>query len=153
MTYAVIADVQGVIPKWILDGSSTPSNAQATAIIDAVSEEIDTVIAARGITVPVAAPAHFLAGLVMLNVYGGAARVLRAMFPDATGPGETPAYAYWEKQYDEGIAGLKNGSAIPASVEAAGVYVDPSTYFTRNPDTEEDLGEIAEPTFRRGMTF
>ena len=153
MSYAVIADVQGVIPKWTFSGTTKPSTTQATAIIDAVSEEIDSILAARGIAVPVTAPAHFLAALVMLNVYGGAARILRAAFPDATGPGETPAYAYWEKQYDEGIAGLRNGTAIPRSVSASDLYVDPSTYFTRNPDEEEDLGDIAEPTFKRRMTF
>jgi hypothetical protein len=94
--------------------------------------------------------------LQYIGVAGVAARALRTMFPDATGAGETPAHADYQKIFDDGLAGLKDGTLIPddpAVVGSTSGYVAPSTYFTRNPDAEEELGEIAEPFFSRGKVF
>ena len=48
----------------------------------------------------------------------------------------------------------KDGSLIPDGVAGSTAgYVAPSTYFTNNPDTEVDLGTIAEPMFKIGKVF
>ena len=50
-------------------------------------------------------------------------------------------------------AARRAGQDIPAGVGTTGAGAEPASYYTRNPDTEETLGDIAEPTFKRGMTF
>lgn len=156
MAYAVIADVQGLMAQHTLTATSKPTLTQATAITNDTSDEIDARLAAVGVVTPVTTPASFLRALALLNAYGAAAAILKSMFPDAVGPGDTPAYAFWEKRYQDGLDAISAGAdggvippAVPDSLEA----VRPSTYFTRNPDEEEFLGDIAEPMFKKGDEF
>jgi hypothetical protein len=153
MTYGVICDVEGLMAQFTISGTTKPDDTKAGVILDDVSDEIDVVLAAYGLTVPVTAPAYFLAWLGLLNAYGATAAILKSMFPGSTGPGENPAWAFWEKRYREGLAGLKDGSLIPGEAVPAAAFPDPSTYLTRNPDQDEDLGDIAEPRFKRSMTW
>ena len=153
MAYSDVNAVRDLLGKFTLSGSTKPTEQQATALLDQVSAEIDTTIAGAGYTVPVTAPAYFLTRLSLLNSVGAAAAILRAMFPDATGAGETPAYAFWWNWYQTGLKSLANGSAIPPDVITNAAYVAPSTYFTNNPDVEVDLGDIAEPRFKMGTVF
>ncbi|KKL13739.1 hypothetical protein LCGC14_2522730, partial [marine sediment metagenome] len=143
MAYADLDDVQGLIAKWPIGTTTTPTMTQATAIINDVSFEIDAALSANGIAVPVTTPAWFVSWLSLANQYGAAAAILKSMFPGATGPDETPAYAFWESRYQKALKGIKDGSLIPPG-QANEATVAPSTYLTRNPDTEEDLGDIAE---------
>ena len=153
MAYAVLADIQALIAKFTVGTATTPTTTQAGAIISDVQDEIDTMLAANGVAVPVTAPAHFVSALGLVNQYGAAAAILKSMFLDAVGAGETPAYAFWEERYRRGLASIKDGSMIPPDVLFNEASVAPSTYFTRNPDTEEDLGTIAEPFFKRSTVF
>jgi hypothetical protein len=148
MAYAAIADVQRLIAQWPLSNTSTPTTAQATAITDDTAAEIDARLASVGVTVPVTAPASFLRALALLNGYGAAAAILKSMLPGATGPDETPAYAFWEKRYQDGLAALISGDGtIPPDVIGSSSSVLPSTYLTENPDTELRIGRNAEPMF------
>lgn len=153
MAYAVQADVEGLIAQWTLSATSKPTSTQVGVIITDVSNEIDSLLAGLGYTVPVTAPSYFLDWLGILNAYGAAAAVLKSMFPDAAGPGETPAYAFWESRYKAGLGRLKDGSAIPAGLARSSKSLVPSTYFTRNPDEDEDLGDIAEPRIKMDKVF
>lgn len=155
MAYAVIADVQDLIAQFPLSTTSTPTTAQATTIMNDTANEIDMRLSRAGVTTPVTTPAAFLRALALLNAYGTAAAVLKSMFPAATGPGETPAYAFWEKRYQDGLAAISDGSFLPDDVVVVGSsgLVEPSTYLTRNPDSEEDTGVIAEPMFKIGKVF
>ena len=153
MAYAVRTDVEGLIAQFTLDANSKPTQTQADTLIDDTGDEIDVVLSSAGVAVPVTTPTYFKEALKFLNAYGAAAAILRAMFPDATGSGETPAYAFWEARYKAGLKGLKDGSHIPPGVTRSAGYVPPSTYLTRNPDEEEDLGDIAEPQFKVGQVF
>lgn len=153
MAYAVIADVQDLVAQFTIDANSKPSVSQATTILNDTSDEINARLAARGLTTPVTSPASFLRALALLNAYGAAAAVLKSMFPAAVGPNETPAYAFWEKRYQDGLAAIGDGSMIPPDAASNANVIDPSTYFTRNPDTEEPIGAIAEPMFKMGKTF
>ena len=155
MAYAVIADVQALFPKFTLGAATKPTTTQATAIINDVSVEIDAALAGAGYAVPVTAPSWFGDYLGLVNQYGAAAAILKAMFPEAAGSADTtPAiYQFWESRYQRALKALRDGSAIPAGLAASSAQVMPSTYFTRNPDEEEDLGDIAEPFFKRSTVF
>jgi len=155
MAYAVIADVQALLPKFTLGAATKPTSTQATAIINDVSVEIDAALAGAGYAVPVTAPSWFVDYLGLVNQYGAAAAILKAMFPEAAGSADTvPAiYQFWESRYQRALKALRDGSAIPAGLAASSAQVTPSTYFTRNPDEEEDLGDIAEPFFKRSTVF
>jgi len=151
--YAVIADLQDLIAQFPISATSAPTTTQATTIINDTADEINARLSAAGLTTPVTTPASFLRALALLNAYGAAAAVLKSMFPDAVGPGDTPAYAFWEERYKAGLAAIANGSMSPAdSVSNAGSIL-PSTYLTRNPDSEEALGDIAEPLFPVGKVY
>ena len=150
MAYTTLTNVKGLMAKFSVGVSTTPTEAQATTIIDAIAWEIDAALVGVGYTLPCEGPAWFVSWLGMLTAYGAAAAILKSMFPDATGPGESPAYAFWESRYQEGLKGIRDGTiVIPDAVRG----LSPSTYFTRNPDAEEDLGIIAEPFFKRGKVF
>ena len=155
MAYAALSDVQGLLAKFTIGASSKPTDTQAGVIITDVSAEIDSVIAGRGYAVPVAAPAWFLNALKLLNAYGAAAAVLRSMFPDRTGgeDGSSALESFYAAQYNRGLRRLATGESIPPGLAAGSAQVTPSTYFTRNPDEEEDLGAIAEPFFKRSTVF
>lgn len=151
MSYAVIADLQDLIAQFPISVSSTPTTPQATTILTDISNEIDTRLSGRGILVPVTTPTSFVRALALLNAYGSAAAVLKSMFPGAVGPGETPAYAFWEKRYQDGLANIVELIPVDAVVNAA--WIEPSTYLTRNPNVEESLGDIAEPLFSMAKVF
>lgn len=137
--YTTLAKVQGMLPAFTLDGTSVPTSTQAQVLIDEVAAEIETVLAGAGVTVPVTTPDYFVTRLSILNAYGATAAILKAAYPEATGPGENPAYAFWESRYKMGLAALRKGEDVPLDQVQAG----PSTYFTRNPDEEEILGDLA----------
>ena len=155
MSYADRADIQGMMAKFKLSASTTPTIAQADDIIDDISAEIDSVIAGAGYAVPVTSPVWFLRALRMLNRYGATSAVLRSMFPQKSGAGEAAVAieSYYATQYQRGLKRLATGEAIPPELATGTAQVKPSTYFTRNPNAEEDLGEIAEPFFKRDTVF
>lgn len=147
-----MADVQGLMGKFTISAGSIPTTTQAQRIIDEVSAEVDAHLLGIGVTVPVTAPAQFLGWLGLVNAYGATAAVLKSMFPAATGPAETPAYAFWEARYKAALKSIDDLSIIPGDVVATH-RIAPSTYLTRNPSIEENLGDIAEPFFKRGKSF
>ncbi len=153
MAYATLDEVRALMAQFTIGATSTPSVTQAQAIVDETSDEIDMRLSAAGVAIPATAPAGFLSFLGRLNAYGATAAILKSMFPGATGAAETPAYAFWEKRYLAGIKAIVDGTAIPPDAPTGSGTVNPSTYFTRNPDAEEDLGDIAEPRFKVSKVF
>ena len=140
--------------KFAITSTSKPSSAQLSTINTQMSNEIDVALSASGVAVPVTSPAAFLGWLVLLNAYGAAAAVLQSMFPDGSGPANArESVAFWEKRYQTGLAGIKDGSLIPPDALTNAGALAPSTYFTRNPDDEEDIGALADPFFRRDKVF
>ena len=156
MSYALLARVQGMIATITIDASSVPTSTQATQMIDDVSDEIDAVLGGVGVSVPVTAPSWFLNRLALLNSYGAAAMILKSAYPEASGPGENPAYAFWESRYKEGLKAIRSGQDVPASLITSGENqgMQPSSYFTRNPDEEEELGDLEGASlFKIGQVF
>jgi hypothetical protein len=159
MVYATIAEVRGLLARAVETndfGSNNPmTEAEATAIISDVGDEIDTCLSAQGLTVPVSSPTHFVNALGLLNAYGACARILKSILPDVTGPGETPAYAYWESLYTKGKKAIEDGSGIPAGAVTPGGSVAgaAASHLTDHPDENPDLGANANPEITRGKVF
>lgn len=146
MAYAALVDVIGLFPHFADLGADTkPSRKAAADMVTHIDNEVNVALAGANYTTPVTAPQFFVDWLKVVVAYGAGAAILKEMFPAATGPGENPAFAFWEGRYKTSIKGIMNGSLVPPTVAATGAFTAPSTYFTRNPDAEEDLGDIANP--------
>ena len=145
--YTDATKVAGLISQFAIDGSSSPTTTELDAIMEDVAGELNTCMAAQGLAVPVTTPDYFLDWLEGLASAGAAARALKSMFPGATGPAETPAYSFWHRIYDNGLKMIKSGDAIPPDAVSTGV-IAPSTYGTKHPVTNADVGENAEPMFK-----
>lgn len=144
MPYATLELVQSLIAVYKIGSQSSVTVNQATHMVNAVSSEIDGVLSGAGLSTPVTTPAGFIAHLSLLNAYGTAAMILKSAFPEAAMAGSAPAYAFWEERYQSGLKALRAGKDIPTGVDSGIIENDilPSSYFTRNPDTEEELGDI-----------
>lgn len=152
-TYVEVSDVKAIIAAFDVGRETNPDRLEADTIVIDTDAEINSVLDAAGLSVPVTTPSHFVDWLKALNKYGAAAAILKSMFPDAAGPGETPAYAFWEARYRNALKMFAKGQGIPDSATKGGGDLNPSTYLTRNPDVEEDLGDIAEPRAKMGRVF
>jgi len=139
--------------QFSIGASTKPTTTQATSFVDEIDAEINVLLEKHSVTTPVTSPAAFLTWLGNVSANGATATVLKSMFPDATGPGETPAYSFFEKRYQDALKELRAGDVIPASLLESEDDAGPSTYFTRNPVDEEDLGGISEPYFKSGHSF
>jgi len=151
MAYATRSDVEGLIAQFNVNASTKPNAIQIDTIIAGVSNEIDVYLGPY-VTVPVTTPDYFYGWLKQLNAYGAAAQVLKSMFPATVGAGEIPAWGFWKSLYDAGIKSIKDGDILPSEIQTGSARIRPSTYFTRNPTEEEDLG-FAEPFFKSGKIF
>lgn len=155
MAYATIDEVERLMAQFSLSGSSKPDITEAEAMLAAIDAEVDVALASAGVAVPVTMPAYFVTWLSEVTAWGAAAGILKSMFPRATGEGEASqsVHAFWEKRYQNAIASIRSREAIPPDVPTNAANVAPSTYLTRNPDSEEDLGVIAEPRFTMSKVF
>lgn len=146
MAYADTEQVNGSLGPHPATAGTAPTLTDLEGIIDGIAAQIDTVLQSAGVaTVPVTSAVNsaFHAYLVQVNVWGAAAEHLQAAFPEATGPGENPAYAFFERRYREALAAFRKGQDIPAALLGGSNDPAPSSYFTRNPEEEEKLGDLA----------
>ena len=135
--YSTTPDIVSRVP-FTLDDKSTPTIAQALSYQAEVNGEIDSVLASQGFTVPVTGPSYFLSALAKVEADGTAARVLRTMFPDSRGPGETTAWGFYEVAYRDAIKRWERGLGYPKGADVD--VLTPSSYFTAN--ASEDQGPI-----------
>jgi len=152
MAYAALSDIQAVNPKRTYSATSTPTSTQVTAFLTDIAAEIDVVLASRGLTVPVTAPAEFLAHLTHVNAVGAAARAEFAMFPEASeSPAGSPQGDRLWSQYQEYLRALRK-DALPVTQIADTV---PASFFTENAGSTEPYESSAwrEPRVRRSMEF
>jgi len=153
MTYATTAEVQGKFPKFPLSSGTTPTQTQADTMQAEVYAELNVVLAAQGITIPYATDATavgdaFADWLQGVEAHGSAARILKAMFPGATGPDEEAAWSFHQSIYDKALKGLKDGSLVPPGIGASGSKAEPVSYPMRHPETEPSDGTIGTARFR-----
>ena len=158
MAYTTLDDVRALISKHtqttdIGDANSAMSEVEADSIVANVQDEIDTLLSSQGVVVSVAAPTHFLGKLKLLNGYGAAARILKSILPDVVGPGETPAYMYWEGLYREGKKSIQDGTGIPGDAVMVGGNANAAgstaTHLTDFPDENPEQGVNARPRFEK----
>lgn len=142
MAYALIADVQGLNSKRTdYSITTSPTSTEVTGFIDDISSEIDSHLAAQGITTPVTTPASFVNWLSRLNALGAAAQAEMTSFPESDGgQGYTPQGDRYWAMYQQGLKAIDNGTAIPVgSSSTGGAALTARTYGTDNPD--ESTGE------------
>ena len=115
-------------------------------IIDDIAGEIDFLLDSLGATVPITTPTFFFNFLRGLNADGATATALKAVFPEATTLGrlqttfaESPAYVYYWKRYTDGLKLLQE-RGLPTALSTRREF---ATYFTRHPEEEAILGELA----------
>lgn len=138
MVYATFEQVSSRIARLDLDDLTPVTQNNVELFADDVSAEIDSALVALGYGVPVTEPTWFMNRLRSLCSDGAAAITLKASFPDAKGPGEQPAYAYYEKRYQNGLKQL-NAGAHPKKAELGTA----DTYLTQNPDLDVPLNTSA----------
>lgn len=157
MSYAGPDDLNrhlGIYNK-MLTATSTPSLADRQTFLDDIAGEIDAALSSRGIGTPVtiaSAPQSFLDFLKVTNAIGAAAQIVAALLPNQEGYGSSTYDQWLDKQYEERLKGLRDGSAIPDVVVPGGTGASlPRSYWTTNP--YDDDGNEHEPVFTRDMTW
>jgi hypothetical protein len=120
VSYCGLSEVEGLIPAVTLAATgTTPTTAQAEAIITAISAEIDMRLRAKGYAVPVTDP-QALEMLQTVCMYGAAAGILRAAFPSGDGiAGDGGAAAFWEGKYQAALVQVDDG-ALDQDADTAG---------------------------------
>lgn len=162
MGYATVDMVTGEMAKFAIGVSSQPNPAQVQSMVDGIAAEINVHLASSGYTVPVTTPDYFLAFLGELNAWGAVASTLKSMFPAATGPAETPAYAFWEKRYQSGLSDIDN-RVIVSPTSPMGNDSLARSYLTDNPTNcgtdgsdgfaGDGWGVGSQPTFSMQQVF
>lgn len=145
MAYCVIGDVNARIARvGALSATTALTETQGEDIVDGVAADIDGRLAVLGISGPVTTPAAAVAYLKNLNVWGAASEILKARLPSSQGPaGDRGAWTFWEKRYQDGLASLE---AVMGGLVGQGASAGhTSSYTTRNPTKDEDLGANANP--------
>lgn len=139
MAYTNVDIVQTRIARFIVGSGRTVTPEQLDQIIDDVDAEVNHIVDTLGGTVPVTTPAWFVIRLRSLASDGSAAVVLKSLFPEAQGPGTSPAYAFYEDRYRAGIR-LLLVRGLPVALVTR---IQAQTYFTRHPEEEAELGTLA----------
>ena len=105
------------------------------------SAMVDAILASRGFVVPATAPARFVAYLRAVEVAGATAGVLRARFPQASGPAaDGAAWRFYEDRFNAGIEFLRTASVAEIADGAGSDAGLPSAYHTAG-TARPDLGE------------
>ena len=119
------------------------TDGQMDSFRDETSAQINVVLESVGVAVvPVTDHAAFQTYLGAVEAWGTAAQVLKAMFPEAMGPGEQPAYAFWDRKYRDALVSLSRSQHIPPNLFGEDRPV-PSSYFTKHPEDEAQMGALA----------
>lgn len=113
-------------------------------IVDNINAEVNLRAGAAGFSTDESDSTNIGKYLKSVVQWGAAASALKGLFPEATGPGTNPAFAFWEDRYQKALAYFDK----LAFEEDVAVSTDdpplPSTYFTRNRNQDEELGDLVE---------
>lgn len=139
MAYAAFANVQNRIARHVLTTSTPVKIVTVEEFIDDVDAEINSLLFKLRYSIPVTEPEWFVTRLRSLSADGAAAITLKSLFPEATGPGGSPAYAFYEERYRDGLKAIEGGAHPRSSnVETA------ATWFTEHPDLDTTLFKVQE---------
>ena len=146
--YCTLAEANALIPTQSFTTTSKPSAEQAAALVEAVAREIDGILIGNGWTLPIGV-SNLLDYLRTVNIYGAAAALLRARFPEARGTGgDGGAADFLERRYSDAKRQLASKAFSPQAFVA-----DATPFGDGFPDPLETEVETDEPFFTRGMEF
>jgi hypothetical protein len=153
VAYATVTDVENLNPqRGRYDVKTVPTRQQVEGYLEQIAAEIDSVLAAQGLSTPVSAPATFLTFITRLNALGAAAQAELGAFPEAEGSlGGSFSGARYQRMYEAGLARLVKGEAIPPAAGTAGARVQAAAYGTDNPDPV--TGDPPAPLFSMSQSF
>ena len=111
------------------------------------------ILTGRGVVVPVSADDddEFTEFLGVIVADGASALVLKSWFPEAAGPAQSPAYAFYQARYKDGKKALMDGN-YPSGLPTTDKSVPPSTVLTRYPGGVP-YSRITGPVFRIGQEW
>jgi len=132
----------------VLSATTRPTPREAEIIQTGIAAEIDVTLAGQGVVTPVVAAGSLLDYLKRLEMLGTCAGILKVRFQDSAGPNTESLWSFYQQQYRDGLAAIRAGQIVQGLAGSGGL---PGSYLTRNPDTEEDLGDLAVDPF--GSTF
>ena len=154
--YCTVAEAAALVPQW--PQASWPAELDATLELKGIDAAINMALSSKGIAIPfesdgTTSQEKFADWLTLICRNGVAWRVVRALFPDATGSGETPAWVEFKAVYTAGLKGIKDESMLPQFVQDSSSEVQPSTVNTASggADVVDSLGSYAKPAFTRDM--
>jgi hypothetical protein len=157
VSYAALSDVQSEMGalKGALTATSVPTTTDVTnRILPDIAGEIDGVLSARGITVPVTTPSTFVDFLKATNALGAAARALAELRAVNL---ETTSLASWlQERYSERLDMLRQGEGIPLDA-TKGSGALPTSFHQRHPgsssaDFNDGEGDT-DPVFTRDIKW
>lgn len=148
--YCTVDEAQSLLRPPVLTTSSTPTLAEADGMGEDVYAEIHGALTSNGVTVPVAAPASFVALLKGIMKDGWAARIAAVRARDDRGINSDGAASLLERRYQANLKRLWDGTAIPKSL-LDGDTAMASSYQVAHPDTEPTLGRFRPSAFGPGF--
>ncbi len=143
MSYSTTEQVNRILGPHAVTATTPVTTSDVDALRSDVSYKIDAVLISEGASVP-ATDTTVTDYLGAMESWGVTAQVFKALFPEASGPGEQPAYAYWQSLFTDAL------SSLPKLVQGwanAGLITlrakrKASSYFTENKSEEADLGDL-----------
>jgi hypothetical protein len=146
MAYSTTEQVNRILGPHAVTASTPVTTSDVDALRTDVSYRIDAVLAGESVSTVPATDGTVVDYLAAVESWGVAAQVLKALFPEATGPGEQPAHAYWEGLFKDAlkslpklIQGWANADLITLLNTDARKA---SSYFTENTEEEAELGDL-----------
>ena len=149
--YSTTDDVNTLLGPHKVTSDTSFTLANLTAVLLRLSARVDAILNSVGFApVPVVDDSSTEIGILLGHLktvvsWGGAAISFKANFPEAVGPGETPAYAYWDKKWTDALIRLAARQDVPRSL--FGTIYQAASYFSENPDQElivgQDIGLLA----------
>jgi hypothetical protein len=132
-----------------LTATTSPTMAEAATIHEGITADLNAALATGGITPPVVSPAALVSWLGTVEAWGTCAAIFKVRFQDGSGINSEGAWTFWETKYQDARKLILAGGAATLG----GSPVKPSSWYTRNPDTAEDLGDQVEPGISTKMAF
>ena len=110
MGYCTASEVEALV-GFAATATTIPTTTQISTWIDQISAEIDTELAAQGVSTPVATPANAVLTLALYATCGVAALVEGAQYTQAR-PNESTRGAAWQKKYDAFLESIRTRSSV-----------------------------------------
>lgn len=147
MAYCILSDVEGRLRGPALSSESTPTVSEAESMITGIGAEIDMALDIHNVATPVTTPARFVLWLKELNTVGAAASALMTRKADASGLNADAAASRLEKRYQDGLALLRSGAAIPTELRTDTTNLPTALHIERPDEEPFAVGDLRRNPF------